>query len=478
MRRRDVCLGVLAATLGSCRDPTEVTLHLTTDVPCADVTATRIVAGAAPPPVTSACAGGGEIGTIVLYPSGAKDAELEIEVTLGADGQPPDACAPGDPRCIVARRRLRYRPHTNLPLDVQLRRVCAGVVCAPDETCVLGACATSNVDDPGFQTEGDAGSTEPPDAARADATPSDGAPLDAPADVIFDGPVFEAGIACVPGETLAPLAGRATALSLTPTHVYWATPAPPEVASTSRRATGAKLVLSTDNAPTLVAGFGTTGTNAFYYNGNLTLFATGGAVVSSGTDVAGLTASAAGNAFFTSTAPSPGVYAATTAGSKRLPLAGLNAPGALVVAGGGASPTAFVADGLSLYKLTQVDAGLPPAFTRASSGVAITKLALLPTRLYVGVQLAAGYEIYVTDVSSGNLVPVYSNSTGTLLGMAVNATTLALTDDTNLYTISPPPVSTLLGNLGITGYGAAGDVVADDACIYFWADGALREHTP
>jgi hypothetical protein len=174
----------LALVLVSCRTATEITLTLNTDAPCSGVTGTSISLDRAGAPETdtpatrtaSCTSGSGALGSIVLVPSGARDAELVVRVVT-ALGVPLEACAPPayGPGCIIARRRLRFVPHTSLELPIALRTVCAGIVCDPASTCFEGACVTATLPDPTSCTDPggcagghvDGGPT--PDAAATDA---------------------------------------------------------------------------------------------------------------------------------------------------------------------------------------------------------------------------------------------------------------------------------------------------------------------
>jgi hypothetical protein len=166
----------IAAITGGCRAPTEITLVVSTDVPCADARGLGIAVGdlgdlessARTSTTTPTCDASGALGTMVLVPSGAKNERVAFRITLG-DAK---SCAPNAP-CIVARRSLRYLPHTPLRVLVPLRRQCAGVPCKTDETCVSGACVPADIIDveacAGPAGCGEAalnGAQTPPDAGR------------------------------------------------------------------------------------------------------------------------------------------------------------------------------------------------------------------------------------------------------------------------------------------------------------------------
>jgi alpha-tubulin suppressor-like RCC1 family protein len=156
MRAVSVVLpSAIALALGvSCRDPTEITIDLTTDAPCPSLNTTRIAVGApaeldnlADSTTTDAC-NGGSIGSIVLVPSGDKSAQVGVRVVTGVSRRASDCVAGSIDGCIVARRVLRYLPHTPLHMTIAMRSACIGVSCPSDQTCVEGKC-TSAVVDPG-----------------------------------------------------------------------------------------------------------------------------------------------------------------------------------------------------------------------------------------------------------------------------------------------------------------------------------------
>lgn len=156
-------LPAAAVTLaGACRSPTQVTLILKTDIPCAVLHGTSITVGSGrdvetrdPATTTSACSNG-EIGSVVLVPTTGADDRFSVKVVAGK-GMSVDACAapgygpppPSDVGCVVARRSLGFIPQAPLTLPIDLRAECVGVPCAVDETCVQGACVSSKVDPDG-----------------------------------------------------------------------------------------------------------------------------------------------------------------------------------------------------------------------------------------------------------------------------------------------------------------------------------------
>jgi hypothetical protein len=161
-------LGLACVALGmlqSCRDPTEITVVITTDVHCSRVQGTSITVGtpgsvenAQPTTATTDCtdtAAGASIGSIVSVPQSDRSGQVEVRVVLGVDGTDPTSCvAPSYHGCVVERRQLRYLPETPLVLPIRMPIGCLGVPCTPDTTCYGDppVCAPSSVD-PGMCTD-------------------------------------------------------------------------------------------------------------------------------------------------------------------------------------------------------------------------------------------------------------------------------------------------------------------------------------
>ncbi|MBM4362446.1 MAG: hypothetical protein FJ104_07175, partial [Deltaproteobacteria bacterium] len=185
-----------AAAAASCREPTQVTVSLTTDLACTELAGASITPGklggfdeAPIATSTRACKEASplrQIGTIVLFPSGESDSSFALQVVAGVD-VPVESCTPPDYRgCIVARRAMRYAPHTPLELPIVLREICKDVVCDPASTCVQGGCVTATVPDPedcpgGRCTEeqlGDPVKPTPREGGAPDGEPDSGPPAD------------------------------------------------------------------------------------------------------------------------------------------------------------------------------------------------------------------------------------------------------------------------------------------------------------
>jgi hypothetical protein len=184
VRRHLLCLvagATAAGAVAGCRSPTQIAVELSTDEPCEIVAAggVAITVGQrdelekkSDGPRTSAC-NGGEIGSIVLVPSGSRDGSLSLRVVLGVHRRA-EECLSGEGGvadyggCIVARRTLRYVPHTPLTLPVALRGACEGKPC-PGQTCVQGRCVDATIVDPSRCTDGRACGDD--DLGAADAGP-------------------------------------------------------------------------------------------------------------------------------------------------------------------------------------------------------------------------------------------------------------------------------------------------------------------
>src|SRR5512137_2909405 len=87
---RKAILGVLLGCSAACREPTQITLEITTDVPCDKLSDVAIttgpttagVEGSAITLLTSKCdKATGRIGSLVVVPSGSVDDAVAIKVT-------------------------------------------------------------------------------------------------------------------------------------------------------------------------------------------------------------------------------------------------------------------------------------------------------------------------------------------------------------------------------------------------------------
>lgn len=145
-----------ATSLAGCRDATEITLHVHTDMPCSADDAWHGVAvyvgkpgqeleTAAPTLVTRTCDQNGNVGSLVVVPSSSKSAAVGLRVVAGIDAKPEVCQDNGYVGCIVARRALRFTPHDGLDVDVELTADCVSKPCDPTHSCLNGSCVVSDV---------------------------------------------------------------------------------------------------------------------------------------------------------------------------------------------------------------------------------------------------------------------------------------------------------------------------------------------
>ncbi len=138
----------------ACRTPTQLTVEVTTDVPCKSGLSTAVAIGRLDDPEDKPFAttsGECGVGSVVVVPSGAKDEQLAIRVVMGVDKSPEQCVRDGyKGGCIVARRALRFIPHTELTVKTPMRGVCKDVQCPSAQTCVAGKCLDRTVIDPGL----------------------------------------------------------------------------------------------------------------------------------------------------------------------------------------------------------------------------------------------------------------------------------------------------------------------------------------
>ncbi len=180
------CAVALVGMAHACADPTQVTVVITTDIPCAKLGGVTIgvangsSGGGAPATSTTSCDDSGKVGTVVLVPRGAKDSLVSVELVAGIERQAESCLGAGfGPGCVVSRRALSYIPSTPLTLPIVMRSSCSGVVCPDRETCVAGVCRVATVDPSACQApEGCSestlgiGTTKPFDAGLDASTPA------------------------------------------------------------------------------------------------------------------------------------------------------------------------------------------------------------------------------------------------------------------------------------------------------------------
>lgn len=153
---------------------------ITTNASCAEISSTTVAASsdesrlAAMPPSGSknGCDSEGTIGTLVLVPGGADDAEVTLLMVTGL-GKRAEDCNEGNgyEGCIVARRVARFVPHESVRLDVQMSVVCKDKPCASGQTCDerTGQCIAANCPAPPCDTPPGVDSGIPPKDAAVEA---------------------------------------------------------------------------------------------------------------------------------------------------------------------------------------------------------------------------------------------------------------------------------------------------------------------
>ena len=141
----------------ACRTPTDMTVHVVSDVPCVKQRGVIVAVGdpstyeSLPPSGQSLqCSQVGtdlyDMGTIVIVPHADGADRLGIRVVVGVD-RDAETCSSADgfKGCIVARRLLNYLPHNELTVDVLLRDACKDVPCDAKTTCVDRSCASAEL---------------------------------------------------------------------------------------------------------------------------------------------------------------------------------------------------------------------------------------------------------------------------------------------------------------------------------------------
>lgn len=167
VRRRSTALSagllgfVAAAVAVSCREPTQVTVSITTGEKCSDISSIQTVVSPDQTQTqarftehfTTAASGNcdatGLIGTLVIVPGGQGATILVAAGVRVAGAPPPDAASCADAetakRCIIARRTFAFLEHSSLTLPIHLDPLCVGKSCNPASTCFKGACVDARV---------------------------------------------------------------------------------------------------------------------------------------------------------------------------------------------------------------------------------------------------------------------------------------------------------------------------------------------
>lgn len=204
---------LVALVAHGCKEPTQVTVDVKTNVECADMRGVDVAVGSDPRRAeerasliataagprfpsgsTKECIDGPPpraVGTLVVTPSGSAGAV----VVIAAFGQTnvADCVAPElPPRCIIARRRFSFVDHRRITMPIVLDPDCAGIPCNETSTCVGKKCVDSEIDCSGAEcTEPGVGADGGVVEVDAFSPLVDGAPPDDGA--VSDGPVSTDG---------------------------------------------------------------------------------------------------------------------------------------------------------------------------------------------------------------------------------------------------------------------------------------------
>lgn len=180
--RRALALVALPMALAFCREPTEVVIEARTTALAATVYPTFFTVGSSAQDVETAfvtasvsarpAGGDGFLGSLVAVPGSSGDsAALSVKIALAFTPEAaarPDACLPPTyAGCIVARRTLRYVPHTRVVLPVELTEDCVDVPCDAVTTCRHGTCVddTTTCNGETCALPGENATTPPPPSA-------------------------------------------------------------------------------------------------------------------------------------------------------------------------------------------------------------------------------------------------------------------------------------------------------------------------
>lgn len=176
---------IAIALAPGCQSPTQISFVVTTDIPCDQVTETGVAVSSSKDlesrdfSTTAPGCNGGKLGTLVVIPSGDdRGAEVAVRIVTGL-GHAAQDCVDNKFKggCVVARRIIRFLPHTPLTAHVTMAAACRDNPCDPTSTCEKGVCVsaiakcgggecalgTSEGTDAGAPA-GEAGTTTPPTA--------------------------------------------------------------------------------------------------------------------------------------------------------------------------------------------------------------------------------------------------------------------------------------------------------------------------
>lgn len=145
-----------ALSLANCADATQIVVEVYSDACQAPgrplkLNSTNIYVGKSadidtrpPSAVRDGCQTSTGVGTLTVYPSGAKDEEVAIKVVTGIDSSPDRCPAPGHAGCIAQTRVMRFIPNTTQRMIVKLALACLNRTCPGGTTCDDGVCKQSS----------------------------------------------------------------------------------------------------------------------------------------------------------------------------------------------------------------------------------------------------------------------------------------------------------------------------------------------
>jgi hypothetical protein len=160
----------LAIALAACKQPSQATIEIRTDVRAASPPARASIAvGDGVAAEVERWKDDGAIGSLTVVPRDGSEGSFALEVLI-ARGRTLESCrgAEGAPGCIRARRRLAFLPHAALRVPLVVWDKCDGVACAPDRTCDKNGKCVQDAMDPlvcanpdGCVLAGDPGPNDP-----------------------------------------------------------------------------------------------------------------------------------------------------------------------------------------------------------------------------------------------------------------------------------------------------------------------------
>lgn len=183
--------GVLTLGLVDCAEPTQIEIDVRTDA-CGvlknagiavttrekiDTEELRIFTPDRPDNAGCEAKPADRVGTLIIYPSGAKDAEVAIRI-VGGITRTAQECTPGNyAGCVVARRIERFVEGSTKKVIVILSRACEGKDCGLGKECNQSGACVGTLPDGGTEDGGTLDAQILPDAPLDDASsdaPNDG----------------------------------------------------------------------------------------------------------------------------------------------------------------------------------------------------------------------------------------------------------------------------------------------------------------